>query len=60
MLGIIGDSNGSKKTQTNETKNFEPKKEKIGDVSTLEDGAAVNEIQSAFQELQKNIENQNK
>ena len=26
---------------------------KIGDVSTLEDGAAVNEIQSAFQELQK-------
>ena len=29
MLGIIGDSNGSKKTQTNETKNFEPKKEKI-------------------------------
>ena len=36
------------------------KNEKIGDVSTLEDGAAVNEIQSAFQELQKNIENQKK
>ena len=34
------------------------KNEKIGDVSTLEDGAAVNEIQSAFQELQKNIQNQ--
>ena len=31
------------------------KNEKIGDVSTQEDGAAVNEIQSAFQELQKNI-----
>ena len=29
VLGIIGDSNGSKKTQTNETKNIEPKKEKI-------------------------------
>ena len=36
------------------------KNETIGDVSTLEDGAAVNEIQSAFQELQKNIENQKK
>ena len=36
------------------------KNEKIGDVSTLEDGAAVNEIQSAFRELQKNIENQKK
>ena len=34
------------------------KNEKIGDVSTLEDGAAVSEIQSAFQELQKNIKNQ--
>ena len=32
--------------------------EKIGDVSTLEDGAAVSEIQSAFNELQKNIKNQ--
>ena len=32
--------------------------ETIGDVSTLEDGAAVSEIQSAFQELQKNIQNQ--
>ena len=30
-------------------------KEKIGDVSTLEDGAAVNEVQSAFDELQKSI-----
>ncbi|MDC0037471.1 2-oxoglutarate dehydrogenase complex dihydrolipoyllysine-residue succinyltransferase [Alphaproteobacteria bacterium] len=29
VLGIIGDSNGSKKNQTNETKNIEPKKEKI-------------------------------
>ena len=34
------------------------KNEKIGDVSTLEDGAAVSEIQSAFQELQKNIKDQ--
>jgi len=34
------------------------KNEKIGDVSTLEDDAAVSEIQSAFQELQKNIQNQ--
>ena len=34
------------------------KNEKIGDVSTLEDGAAVSEIQSAFNELQKNIKNQ--
>ena len=32
--------------------------EKIGDVSTLEDGAAVEEIQSALNELQKNIKNQ--
>ena len=30
--------------------------EKIGDVSTLEDGAAVSEIQSAFEELQKSVE----
>ncbi len=29
--------------------------EKIGDVSTLEDGAAVTEVQSAFQELQNSI-----
>ena len=34
------------------------KNEKIGDVSTLEDGAAVSEIQHVFQELQKNIQNQ--
>jgi|TARA_B110001454_G_scaffold120122_1_gene112122 acetyl-CoA synthetase len=34
------------------------KNEKIGDVSTLEDGAAVSEIQSTFQELQKTIQNQ--
>jgi acetyl-CoA synthetase len=36
------------------------KNEKIGDVSTLEDGTAVSEIQSTFQELQKNIQNQKK
>ena len=30
--------------------------ETIGDVSTLEDGAAVTEIQSAFKELQKSIQ----
>jgi len=30
--------------------------EKIGDVSTLEDGAAVSEVQSAFDELQKSLE----
>ncbi|KAF6247710.1 acetate--CoA ligase [Nitrosopumilus sp. b3] len=29
--------------------------EKIGDVSTLEDGAAVTEVQSAFDEIQKSI-----
>jgi acetyl-CoA synthetase len=29
----------------------------IGDVSTLEDGAAVSEVQSAFDELQKSIKN---
>lgn len=34
--------------------------EKIGDVSTLEDGAAVFEIQSAFDELQKSIQNKTK
>ena len=34
------------------------KNEKIGDVSTLEDGAAVSEIQSALQELQNNIKDQ--
>ena len=34
------------------------KNETVGDVSTLEDGAAVEEIQSALTELQKNIENQ--
>ena len=31
------------------------KKEKIGDISTLEDGAAVEEVQSAFDELQSTI-----
>ncbi len=31
--------------------------EKIGDISTLEDGAAVSEVQSAFEELQKSIKN---
>ena len=31
------------------------KKEKIGDISTLEDGAAVEEVQSAFDELQSAI-----
>ena len=34
------------------------KNETVGDVSTLEDGAAVEEIQSALTELQKNIEKQ--
>ncbi len=29
--------------------------EKIGDVSTLEDGTAVTEVQSVFTELQKSI-----
>jgi len=29
--------------------------EKIGDISTLEDGAAVSEVQSAFDELQKSL-----
>ena len=31
----------------------------IGDVSTLEDGAAVTEVQTAFQELQKSIKDKN-
>ena len=35
------------------------KNETIGDVSTLEDGAAVEEIQLALTELQKNMKNQN-
>ena len=30
-------------------------KEKVGDVSTLEDGAAVEEVQSAFDDLQTAI-----
>ncbi len=34
--------------------------ETIGDVSTLEDGAAVSEIQSSFDELQKSIQNKTK
>jgi len=29
--------------------------EKIGDVSTLEDGAAVTEVQSVFDDIQKSI-----
>jgi len=33
------------------------KNEKIGDVSTLEDGAAVDEVQSAFEELKKSLKN---
>ena len=32
------------------------KDETIGDISTLEDGAAVSEIQSAFEELQKSTQ----
>jgi len=37
------------------------KNEKIGDISTLEDGAAVHEIQALFDELGKTVrENQNK
>ncbi|MFQ5497344.1 MAG: acetate--CoA ligase [Nitrosopumilus sp.] len=34
--------------------------EKIGDVSTLEDGAAVTEVQSAFDEIQKSIKKKSK
>ena len=37
ILGIIGDSNGSKKIQTNEIKNIEPKKEKIVEQNIRED-----------------------
>ena len=33
--------------------------EKIGDVSTLEDGAAVTEVQTAFDEIQKSIKDSN-
>ncbi len=33
------------------------KNEKIGDVSTLEDGAAVNEVQTAFEEMKKSLKN---
>jgi len=33
--------------------------EKIGDISTLEDGAAVSEIQAAFEEIKHSIQ-QNK
>ncbi|MDH3677100.1 MAG: acetate--CoA ligase [Nitrosopumilus sp.] len=33
--------------------------EKIGDTSTLEDGTAVSEVQSAFEELQKSINEKN-
>ena len=35
------------------------KKEKIGDISTLEDGAAVEEVQFAFDELQSTINQDN-
>ena len=31
--------------------------DKIGDISTLEDSVAVTEIQSAFEELKKSIDN---
>ena len=33
--------------------------EKIGDISTLEDGAAVTEVQTAFDEIQKSIKESN-
>ena len=33
--------------------------EKVGDISTLEDGAAVDEVQSAFDELQSDISKDN-
>ena len=33
--------------------------EKVGDISTLEDGAAVEEVQSAFDELQSDISKDN-
>ena len=35
-------------------------KKKIGDISTLEDGTAVSEVQSAFDELQKSMEKNKK
>ena len=35
------------------------KNESVGDVSTLEDGAAVSEVQTAFQELQQSIKDKN-
>jgi acetyl-CoA synthetase len=31
----------------------------IGDISTLEDGTAVSEVQTVFQELQKSIKDKN-
>ncbi len=34
------------------------KNDSVGDISTLEDGAAVEEIQLAFSDLQKNLQNQ--
>ena len=34
--------------------------DKIGDISTLEDGTAVTEVQTAFQEVQKSIKDKNK
>jgi len=34
--------------------------EKIGDISTLEDGAAVNEVQQVFDELQKSLKDYSK
>jgi len=36
------------------------KNEQIGDVSTLEDGAAVTEVQAAFDEIQKSIRDKSK
>ncbi len=33
------------------------KNEKIGDISTLEDGTAVSEVQSAFDDLKKSMKN---
>ena len=34
--------------------------EKIGDVSTLEDGTAVTEVQNTFDEIQKSIRDSSK
>jgi len=34
--------------------------EKIGDVSTLEDGTAVTEVQDVFNEIQKSIKEKSK